>query len=67
MANSDHLVDKRIIDRNIAKGLLTKKDFAKHISDLTDMADNADYIDPEAPAAGEEEADAPVAEPTSEV
>lgn len=60
MANSDHLVDKRIVDRNIAKGLLTKKDFAKHIADLSDVAGNADYIDPEATPAEEEAA----AEPT---
>ena len=38
------LVDKRIVERNIKKGLITRKDYEKHLSDLRDRADNAEFI-----------------------
>ncbi len=33
------LVDKRIIDRNIKRGALTRQDYEKHVRDLPDVAD----------------------------
>ncbi|HLK90058.1 MAG TPA: hypothetical protein VKZ18_09190 [Polyangia bacterium] len=61
------LYDKRTVDRNIKKGLLTRKDFDKHLKSLEDVAgkgvyggtddlddddlDDADEAETEAPAA----------------
>jgi hypothetical protein len=47
---TDFLVDKRIVERNIDKGLLTKKDYDQHISALADREDNAEIVDFEAQA-----------------
>jgi hypothetical protein len=32
----DKLVDKRIVERNIAKGLISKQDYEQHLTDLQD-------------------------------
>lgn len=32
----DKLVDKRIIERNIEKGLITKEQFEQHLTELSD-------------------------------
>ena len=32
----DKLVDKRIIERNIEKGLITKEQFEQHLTELAD-------------------------------
>ncbi len=32
----DKLVDKRIIERNIAKGLISKEQYEKHLAELAD-------------------------------
>lgn len=32
----DKLVDKRIVERNIAKGLVSKHEYEKHLADLAD-------------------------------
>lgn len=48
MATSDHLLDKRIVDRNLKKGLVSKKDLEKHLSSLKDSEDNAEWVDPTA-------------------
>jgi hypothetical protein len=32
----DKLVDKRIVERNIAKGLLSKEQYEQHLADLAD-------------------------------
>lgn len=41
---TDHLVDKRVQDRNMRRGALDKKDFEKHIQGLKDVADNAEVV-----------------------
>lgn len=41
MTFPDFLVDKRLLDRNLKKGLVSRKDLEKHISDLPDRTDNA--------------------------
>ena len=48
-----HLHDKRIIDRNIQKGLLTREDFEAHIAGLPDIESEAVVIDLEAAEAAE--------------
>ncbi|MEM9195167.1 MAG: hypothetical protein AAGF12_38700 [Myxococcota bacterium] len=62
------LYDKRIVERNIRKGLLTKEDYAKHIEGLADAEPNAEAVviddpeaDAEAPEAPAPEASAPAA------
>jgi hypothetical protein len=37
------LYDKRTVDRSIKKGLLTRKDFDKHLKALEDVADKGVY------------------------
>jgi len=37
------LYDRRTVERNIKKGLLTRKDFEKHLKALEDVADKGVY------------------------
>ena len=37
-AKNDRLYDKRTVDRSIKKGLLTRKDYEKHLKALEDVA-----------------------------
>jgi hypothetical protein len=37
-AKNDRLYDKRTVDRSIKKGLLTRKDYEKHLKGLEDVA-----------------------------
>lgn len=76
---TDQIVDKRLVERNIRKGLITRKAANKHVADTKDVADNIEsvpYYDPEVPeeelaaegeapegAADAPAADAPVAAP----
>jgi len=53
MSNRDFLLDKRVVDRNVAKGLVTYDDLNKHVAALEDVEDNAE---PCVPDAAEEEA-----------
>lgn len=41
---SDFVLDKRILERNLKKGLLTKKDFEAHVGGLPDRAEAAETI-----------------------
>lgn len=41
MDQSTHLLDKRVVDRNIRKGLVTREDYAKFLDQLPDRADQA--------------------------
>ena len=43
-AVSELLLDKRLVDRQIAKGSLSRAEFEKQIKDLPDLADRADNI-----------------------
>jgi hypothetical protein len=54
---TDQLVDKRLIERNVRKGLLDRKGVDKHIADLSDAASNSEkvpFVDPDAEEATEE-------------
>jgi hypothetical protein len=42
------LLDKRTVERNIKKGLLTRKDYEKHLKTLDDVADKGVFGLPEA-------------------
>ncbi|HVR64513.1 MAG TPA: hypothetical protein VMU50_21580 [Polyangia bacterium] len=53
-AKSARLFDRRTVDRNIKKGLITRKDYEKHLKGLGDVADKGTHggEDPhESPAA----------------
>ena len=39
-----HLLDVRIVERNIDKGLLPRKKYTKHIKDLPDVTDKSEPI-----------------------
>ena len=41
----ESLVDRRVIERNIAKGLIEKKDYDKHLESLPDVAENAAEVE----------------------
>jgi hypothetical protein len=43
-APSELLLDKRLVERQIAKGSLSRAEFDKQIKDLPDLADRADNI-----------------------
>lgn len=43
------LIDKRIVERNIHKGLISRKDFDKYLSELPDSGENAETIAVESP------------------
>ncbi|MBM4279209.1 MAG: hypothetical protein FJ137_00110 [Deltaproteobacteria bacterium] len=38
------LIDKRLSDRLVARGKITRDDLEKHLKDLPDLADKADNI-----------------------
>jgi hypothetical protein len=42
---NDRLVDKRTIERNIQKGLITEANHAKYLAALPDLASKATFID----------------------
>lgn len=45
MAKIDEMkIDKRIVERNIAKGLLTQEQFESHIADLKDLTPKMDLV-----------------------
>ena len=47
------LYDKRTVERNIKKGLLTRKDYEKHLKTLDDVADKGVFGLPEGDDAAE--------------
>jgi hypothetical protein len=56
------LVDKRIVERNINKGLISKEDYRAHLASLQDRADAVELVSIEPP---EDEAEESAAEPAS--
>ena len=41
----DKLLDKRIVERNIAKGLISKAEYEKHLADLADREGAYDQVE----------------------
>lgn len=58
MSYPDFLLDKRVLDRNMAKGLLDNKAIEKHHASLPDVADNAERCSPPAAEGSSAEAEA---------
>jgi len=48
----DQLVDKRVQERNMRRGVLDTKDFQKYLEGLKDVGDNAEVM--ELPVPGEQ-------------
>ena len=42
---AEQLYDKRIIERNVRKGLLPRKDSDKYLKELPDVADNMQVVE----------------------
>ncbi len=61
---NDKLYDKRTIDRSIKKGLLTRKDFDKHLKALEDTASKGVFGGPQE---GDDEDDADDIDDTASV
>ena len=53
----DFLYDKRLVERFIARGVLTRKEYQQHLAKLQDVADRAEPLvpDEELQSAGERE------------
>ena len=65
---TSRLYDRRTVERNIKKGLLTRKDYEKHLKTLDDVADKGVYggnedDDDEDDLAAAEETETPTDEP----
>lgn len=60
MAIPDFLLDKRVVRRNVAKGLVTKKQVESYIASLPDVEDQSEPCtpDPEPEETTEAEAEA---------
>jgi hypothetical protein len=56
-AKTARLYDKRTVERNIKKGLLSRKDYDKHVKSLDDVADKGVFggAEPEPPEPPEAE------------
>lgn len=55
MANMNekvHLLDVRVRERNLKRGLIDSKEVEKHLSELTDQAAQADLVTLPQPAVG---------------
>ena len=46
-ALGDKVTDKRIVERNIAKGLLTKEQYDQHLGELPDREGSYDRVEVE--------------------
>lgn len=44
MTYPDHWIDKRVVERNIEKNLVDRKEYEKSLSQLPDVSDNAEVI-----------------------
>jgi len=53
---TEEMFDKRVVDRNIQKGLISQADQDKYLAKLTDVEDNAEWV--EFDAVADEKADA---------
>jgi len=56
-ALGEKLVDKRIVERNIAKGLITKEEYEQRLADLADREGSYDAVEID-PGDSKDESDA---------
>ena len=48
-AKTSRLYDRRTVERSIKKGIITRKDYEKHLKGLPDVADKGENITTEQP------------------
>ena len=53
-ALGDKLMDKRIVERNIAKGLVSKEQYEKHLADLADREGTYETVEIDPGESGDE-------------
>lgn len=42
--SSDQLFDKRLIERHLDQGVVTRRDYENHLANLADASENVDVI-----------------------
>ncbi len=42
--DNEYLFDQRIVEKNIRKGLVTRKQYDAYLKGLADAGDNAEYV-----------------------
>ena len=42
--NEDSRFDKRVIDRNIARGIVSKAEYEEYLDNIPDLLDKCEYI-----------------------
>ena len=42
--NKENLFDKRIIEKNIAEGIISKTDYEEYLANLPDVSNKKEYI-----------------------
>ena len=52
------IIDKRVVARNINKGLLTKAEYDKHVKELPDLTDACEEVSETLFGSSDDEADA---------
>ncbi len=50
MSDKNSVFDVRVVERNIAGGVISESDFEEHIKEINDSSDNAEFV-----TSGEEE------------
>lgn len=55
MANENQKFDIRLLERKIARGAITQKDYDAHVSGLEDVAENAVAVEVQFESASDEE------------
>lgn len=53
------LIDKRVVERNLAKGAVDPERYEQYLADLPDRADNGQVVELEPPERAGEEGGAP--------
>ncbi|MCA9604491.1 MAG: hypothetical protein KC619_02780 [Myxococcales bacterium] len=46
MSHPDFILDKRVLERNVAKGIVTREDYEKALAKLPDVESNAEACAP---------------------
>ena len=62
---TSRLYDRRTVERSIKKGLLTRKDYEKHLKALDDVADKGVYGGTDADEPDDDDAPEPEAPPSN--
>ena len=44
VSNEDSRFDQRVIERNLAKGIISKAEYEKYLADLPDLSDKCEYV-----------------------